>query len=803
MLLFDYGIVCIELIGQLCYTMLLLCIWPCPPLYRKLRSIARRTIPSYDASVYRHPPPSGGLLLFFRLIYFEIFTALYVQGMAIPPVVDLKQGFGNYDLNWDNTTLHLNFQENGVVVYNAKLLKNHQLYSVSKLLDYTSLSLANYNTKNSLDRFTHPYQFENFVLIHDKEYYVSYDKMTLEQCHINCASKGSTILDSAIDFYRVQKKFSFDKIWVTTQTKSKQKSSNMIYSLFLGDMEIFPVNLLTTGGQARIFYQHKGKLVQIDKISTFYEGYYDSQSKKYYVESSYNLKASISKKGDIEILIPTMNNVLQTDASHSCCGCQRPPSRSRRVAHSVRNTFQKLQIQAIRMNMTIEPQRLKRSRKNGNVFSLLQPHVPISRSKGIEIIKTYHIEELSPLTIDLPNITNSRLLFAPSTLATFAVKAVGVPLMQKAFFSYMKKFGREIGAKLVPFQQKSSFLLPREVEVTGLTSALSNFSLIITFDSLEYFEKNISTSSNLEMTDQLLKNLSMTNTQFIHFLKTQAADYMLALAVKDIHLEIDKTLPVLVVAHPSNSFVKFDFFFPCYHVVPSVTEYSIMTLPHLSVGNQLQGLKLPRKLSTEANTFHFVYPDKEEEPKTLSDCLNGVLAGTILSSCIQYEYPHTRIIKGMDVEYLYVYSIYAPEPDNSHIKISCPGRKQFNLRSPFQITVLAMSPLCNLGLTTNHGTISVQGNKTFSGYVHDPKLLFGYHVYDYNDTTYTHTLLIIGIVSVLVLLVTIISVVMIYIFVYRVESITETYVPYGSDETIHNMTTNTSVRGVTFSQTNL
>ena len=711
------------------------------------------------------------------MIYFEIFAALYVQAMALPPQVDLTQGFGNYDITWDNTTVHLNYQETGVVLYNAKLLKNHQLYGVSKLLDYTSLSLANYNTKNSLDRFSHPNQFEDFILIHDKEYFVSFNKMTLEQCHINCASKGSTIFETELDYYRVQKRFSFDKVWVQTKTNTTKESSNMVYSLYLGQTQLFPVNLLTTGGQAKIAYQHEGQLVSIDKISTFYKSYYDSQSQQYYVESTYALKTSISKKGEIQILIPTLNNVLQSDDSCSNCGCERAPSRSRRVAHSVRNTFQTLQIQTIHMNMSIEPQRLKRAPQNGNVFSLLQPRQSATNSKRSGAIRTYHIDELSPLTIDLPNKTNNQLVFAPSTLATFAVKAVGVPLMQKAFIKYMKKFGKEIGAKLVPFHQKSSFLLPREVEVTGLHSALSNFSLIITFHSLDSYERNISTFSSLEMTDQLLKNLSMTNSQFIHFLKNQAADYMLALAAKDVHLEIDKDLPVLVVAHPSNSFVKFDFFFPCYHIIPSVTEYSMMTLPHISVGNQLQGLKLPQKVSTEASTFHFTYPDTEEEPKTLSDCLNGILGGSILSSCIQEEYPHTRINKGMDMGNLYIYSLYTPIPEDSHIKISCPGKKQVNLRSPFQITVLAMSPLCNLGLTTNHGTISVQGNKSFSGYIHNPKLLFGYNVLNYNNTTYTHTLVIIGIVSVLVFLIALIAIVMVYIFVYRVESITETYTP--------------------------
>ena len=85
----------------------------------------------------------SGYLLFFISIA-ECVTQIHgSHGLDNDPVIDLTDGYNNYQIAYNNLTMNLNFQDNGVVLYNSELLKNHQLFSVSKILDYTDLTVAN------------------------------------------------------------------------------------------------------------------------------------------------------------------------------------------------------------------------------------------------------------------------------------------------------------------------------------------------------------------------------------------------------------------------------------------------------------------------------------------------------------------------------------------------------------------------------------------------------------------------------------------------------------------------------------
>jgi hypothetical protein len=404
------------------------------------------------------------------------------------------------------------------------------------------------------------------------------------------------------------------------------------------------------------------------------------------------------------------------------------------------------------------------------------------------------------------NENNSQpLVLSASTVATFAVRAVGIPMLQSAFKRYVEKYAIQLKAKMITFNKDSTFVLPSQIRVTGLGQKSTNFSIIITFKDKDDYERNMSGISNIDLTNRLLRNLSLTNQEFITFLREGASQYMMQFAARDIKYDIDYDMPILVVAHPSNSFVKFDYYFPIIKIIPSVTFYSVMTLPHMSIGGILKCLDLPKHISTNADNFHFTFPDKLQETKTLSQCLDGILAGKILPLCMTDNYSNQRIVLGMQLPSLYIYAIYTPMNDNSHIKVSCPGKKQFNLRTPFQMTVLAISPICSLGLSTEQGTISVKGNSTYSFKIEEPKLLFGYNVVHYKSTDYYHTVMIITIATIVLLIIIIILSVGFYIFRYKVDKIEELYSStYNSTETLQNVPMDTTqTRNVTICNTSL
>ena len=109
---------------------------------------------------------------------------------------------------------------------------------------------------------------------------------------------------------------------------------------------------------------------------------------------------------------------------------------------------------------------------------------------------------------------------------------------------------------MITFNKDSTFVLPSQIRVTGLGQKSTNFSIIITFKGKDDYERNMSVISNIDLTNRLLRNLSLTNQEFITFLREGASQYMMQFAARDIKYDIDYDMPILVVAHPSNSFVK-------------------------------------------------------------------------------------------------------------------------------------------------------------------------------------------------------------------------------------------------------
>ena len=147
-------------------------------------------------------------------------------------------------------------------------------------------------------------------------------------------------------------------------------------------------------------------------------------------------------------------------------------------------------------------------------------------------------------------------------------------MLQKAFSTYFHKFKDTLpSAKLMPFHNKSTFILPKQVRLSGIQNVLSNFSMILALDMLPTFEQDLTKLNDLDVMHEFLANLTLTNDQFISFLHDKVYEYMIAFAAKGLNTEIDTSFPVLVHIKPALSFMKFDCFFATYEtnsaIVPS------------------------------------------------------------------------------------------------------------------------------------------------------------------------------------------------------------------------------------------
>ena len=210
----------------------LLSLWVYP--VTELKRYHIRLIESEPVCQRKSTEPQLGLVLVLQLL--TLVSAAY----AVPsqPVVDLTTGFNTYDIHFGERSFQLAFQENGIVMSHSSLVRRHQLMSISRVLDFTDLAMANSIVKSSplLSEYTKSITHDNFRWIENKFYHVSPDTMTFDECNIYCASKNAEMVRTVTDVWRVDHdvKLPFQSVWMDTVTKINDSS----YEIYLEDLII-------------------------------------------------------------------------------------------------------------------------------------------------------------------------------------------------------------------------------------------------------------------------------------------------------------------------------------------------------------------------------------------------------------------------------------------------------------------------------------------------------------------------------------------------------------------------------------
>ena len=200
----------------------------------------------------------------------------------------------------------------------------------------------------------------------------------------------------------------------------------------------------------------------------------------------------------------------------------------------------------------------------------------------------------------------------------------------------------------------------------------------------------------------------MTNEQFISFLNERLYDYIITFAAQGLNREIDTSFPVLVHLKPALSFLKFDCFFATYEANSAMTAYNILPFPHKLVDKQFHTIEVPEYITVSPNTFSFAFEGRHS--KVLSDCLDNIISGSIASACQTTNFNKNAITRYTQIPDISIFTLISTEQAQANVKISCPGLQQFSVMTPYMITILAASPSCNIGFTTELGTVNMLGN---------------------------------------------------------------------------------------------
>ena len=172
-----------------------------------------------------------------------------------------------------------------------------------------------------------------------------------------------------------------------------------------------------------------------------------------------------------------------------------------------------------------------------------------------------------------------------------------------------------------------------------------------------------------------------------------------------------------------------------------MTEYHILTFPHALIDQQFKRIETPDYVTVSPNTFTFAFQGRHS--KVLSDCLDNIVSGSVTTDCEVTNFNKNAITRHNQLSDISIFTLISIEQGPSNIKISCPGMEQFSTMTPFIVTVVAASPSCNIGFTTQLGNINMLGNHTYHQSPFPPRILFAYNLDSENSQIQTNTILIV------------------------------------------------------------
>ena len=503
------------------------------------------------------------------------------------------------------SSLDLVVDNAGLVLYESSVEHTRQIKALSKVFDFAALGLANTNVQQSLlflENRDQIMELDNFMLSGRFEYHISRVTMAYTECPIYCAAKSSEMIDTASGFYHMLKVHAFNSVWVKTRTFVDASQSSRSYEVRLGSDMIYPTNVLSVRDTPQVFIYHQEGKFAIDNIQDLY-AYYDTQSSTYWTQHPYDLHASIDRTVSVSIYVPENPLHLLNKQYHEQCACYRLPSQSNIMFNDMISAFHHQQFQMVKMGLGIEQERLDTENPlvgtlPALVYPFLAPETRKTHTTPNFVFKS--VQDLNPL---IPPQRSEDLL---ASTIFYGVSKIGPPLVLAMLKPTLADLANRMEAKLY------DKINPKEgvhefIKVSGLGLQYTNFSLVLEYNNMPAFSRNI--SSDVVVTQTLLRNLTHTNEVFANFLTNEVEQILLNMAKSQIVDKIDTSVPILGKISRRKSFLLIDFYFSVYTDSTSVTTYQAVSIPLYSSENKLWNLDVPNNFSTQPSHAGFLFPE--------------------------------------------------------------------------------------------------------------------------------------------------------------------------------------------------
>ena len=696
------------------------------------------------------------LILF--LYFVNVFQMVSSLAMIDPPISLDNHPGGNIHFDIEAEALDLVVDHTGLVLYTSVVEHARQIKAVSKVFDFASLGLANANAKQSLIFLENRNQLntlENFVLLGIYEYHISPETMSYEECPIYCASKMSRVVNTATDFFVLLKHFHFNRVWVHTKTSTQKVDGQLVYNIHLGSNMVYPRNTLSARDKVKIYTFHNNKKQLIPSIHELYS-YYDSQSKSYWTEHPSQLHVAISTHLSVSVYIAENPLHLLTGDYKEQCPCMRLPSRSDTVFRDLITEYHHLSIQMDTIGLGLEEERVdKDNPKVGTLPALVYPFLAPERRKKPPNFRFHQQGDLNAL---IPTNTSADLL--ASSMIYYGATKIGPPIVLAMLKPTLTDLAKNLGAKLYD-KLSPSEKIHEFVKISGLNLEYTNYSLVLEYDNLPAFSRNI--SLDMVLTHSLLKNLTLTNQIFANFLANEVEQILLGMASNQLTDKIDTTVPILGKVSKRKSFVLIDFYFSVYVDTKSITNYTAVSLPLTSSDDKLWGLKVPASFSTQPAQPGFLFPDDITDHRLADGCISAFLSNgpDLKSMCGTADFSDQRLIQLLTLSHQ---RIMLARGIGSILKISCSNERLLVHTLVQDILIFIVPHTCDLHMATEAGNIVKPAAATLTpaSLFLRPKLLFSYDLYYILDTNSLQNVFIYVLLGFLILFVLLTAFLIVY-----------------------------------------
>ena len=640
------------------------------------------------------------------------FAQLLIIGLCLPGIytsmdttaLPMDLGYNNNGrttFQLSDRTLDIVNSKRGVIAYTSKLETSRQVKSISKFIDYSSIGIANANVKGSLNLLSSQYQVANndkFVLQNNIEYHVSDIKMDHNQCGLYCSKLQGTMITTSRDYLTMVGLFEFDQMWITSHSNITKEGNNLNYQLYLGTVQIYPVNRINEKDKPKLYYYHGNEKVPILNVNHKYT-YYNGQAGLYWDKSPYNLWTTMNSSAHVEILLPE-NQLHHVSASyHNKCGCSRTPHQSTLLYNDLKANYANLMYQQTKNKFGIEPERTKSKHpEHATIDRLIYPFLnneisSFSKDNQSEIFK---MTDLHPL---LGNITHERLA---SSILMFTARSVGRPIMVSLIQPQMKEIAKRLKGKLYKFAHIGGEFDNSFIDLSTLTLEENNVSLILKYGDLGNFKYNI--SGDMVRANKLLKSLTLANRHFADFLKNEVETLLMGMASNSIVDTIDESVPVVAIVHRSQSFLVVTFFFACYDQTYSVTSYEATALPHEVLDNEFVAIDVPKQFTSNMLSGGYEFPTAVSKVH-IDECIDALLGSAdvnIFNECGSSSFSDIRLQMLFEIN---AQRLVLARGIGSIVKIVCPNKKQELFKLTRDILIMLTSSNCNVIYSGAHGNI--------------------------------------------------------------------------------------------------